>query len=349
MDPVISVYRQHVQRFVTTCSANKTLVEHAFLNKESSDHICETLRHKIKQTEADGEHHNALMGFQLPFESPSFCVIEIGCCSSVAAFSRYWAERNFDSYDDYVQGILSVEGKGFDIFQRMTGEPLPTPVTRETVSRFLVGHVLHTEQERILLMSALWRPATEQYGIATFASELMDKKTTSPQESIRHFVLTREEIEAKDVDPFLLGIAREIEARGGISELQGKIAFSIAGYDTDPREVWEVPEIREYFAQIDRKMPFFLYYIANEAHASLVRVFLKMFMPPSFFEQLQVSDETRDAALAFLLSRLNEVTAYCVGVSSTEGLAVDPDETAFHALRCCGKDVSRDDVKRMHA
>lgn len=348
MDPIFDVYHRHMEKLVAALPVNKEMVRCAFLDRKSADRICHTLSIKTKQTAEDGAYHNAISGFALPFESPSFCIVEVGCCRSVQAFSEYWAERNFDSYQDYVHGILYVDGKGFDLFQMMTGESLPATPTRDTVSRFLIGHVLRTEKENMLFTSVCWKPAISQYGIELFAPELFGDKTHTPLQTVRHFVLTREEVEGGAIERFLLGIGREAEAKGGISKIQGKIAFSISGYETDQRELWEIPEVKAYFVELDRTAPFFLYYIANEAHAPMVRVFLKMFVPPLYFEQVKVPNEIRDTTMTFIMSRLNKVMEYCEKVSAADGLPIDPDETAYHVMRCSGINVSREDVKKMH-
>jgi len=348
MNPIVDVYHKHVEKLLAVLPANKDLARHAFLDRESENRICQTLMLKTQQTAADGTYHNSIVGFSLPFESPSFCIVEVGCCQSVQAFSEYWAERNFDSYQDYVNGILCGDGKGMDLYQTMTGESLPEKPTRDTVSRFLVGHVLRAENEKRLLMSVVWLPATSQHGIALLAPELLNEEDRTEFQSSHYFVLTREDVERCAVKRVLRFIGEEAEARGGISKIQGKISFSISGYDTDPRELWEIPEVKAYFVELDRKLPHFLYYIANEANGSMVRVFLKMFVPPSFFEQLKVPDEIRDATLNFVVSRLNKVTEYCAKMSVAEGLPIDPDETVYHVLRSCGINVSREDAERMH-
>jgi hypothetical protein len=348
-EPVIDTYRQHMEKLVACLPANKELVQHAFLDRESADRVCMVLLTKTKQTAEDGEYHNAIIGFPLPFEAPSFCIVEVGCSRSVDAFADHWAKLKFDSYQDYVHGILYVDGKGFDLFEKMTGETLPASPTRETVSRFLVGHVLKTEKEKMLFTSVIWLPAKADYGITVFPSELLDQETRTARQTVRHFVLTREEIKDGAVERLLFGIVKHAEAAGGLSKIQGKIVFSVAGYDTDPRELWEIPEVRAYFAKLDKQAPFILYYIANESHAPMVRVFLKMFVPPSYFGQTEVSDETRRAIWSFLTPRLNAVAKYCAEVSDAEGVPVDPDETAYLTLRCCGMDVTRENVKRWHA
>lgn len=161
------------------------------------------------------------------------------------------------------------------------------------------------------------------------------------------FELTREEVEQGRVDRLLLGIAREGNERGGLSSIQGRITFFVSGYEKDPRELYEIPEVRAYFHQLDTLAPFFLYYIANEVHGGIVRVFLKMFLPPEFFVRKSPSEGIKEKAINFLLSRLNSVTDYCKKLQEAEGATVDPGITAHQTLRCCGMMVDFDEAKKI--
>jgi hypothetical protein len=40
----------------------------------------------------------------------------------------------------------------------------------------------------------------------------------------------------------------------------GKFAFIVSGYDNDKREIYEIPEIRSYFAFLDRTFPYWLFF-----------------------------------------------------------------------------------------
>src|SRR6266446_8876578 len=121
------------------------------------------------------------------------------------------------------------------------------------------------------------------------------------QQLQRMFELTREEVEASSVERLLLGIAREGEARGGVSHVQGKICFFISGYENDPRELYEIPEVRNYFHKLDALAPFFLFFIASESQGALIRLFVKMFLNDgNFFANGDSTAEDKHLFVSFL-------------------------------------------------
>ena len=162
----------------------------------------------------------------------------------------------------------------------------------------------------------------------------------------RIFRLTKDEIENLQIERLLFGIATEAKNRGGVSEVQGKISFEVSGYDDDPRELWKIPEARSYFKKLDKAAPFFLYFIANENWAPIVRVYLKMFIDPDFFVMVgdELPESTEREVATFIDFRLKEVASYCKNVSIAEGKEVDPEETIYQTYRCLGFDVSKKEM-----
>jgi len=92
---------------------------------------------------------------------------------------------------------------------------------------------------------------------------------------------------------------------------------------------------------MDEIIPFFLFYIGNEANGELVRLFLGMFIDRTQFSDPNPSEETKNEFLEFLLARFNAVSDYCKRCSEAEGKEVDPVETAYHTFRCCGMMIER--------
>ena len=147
--------------------------------------------------------------------------------------------------------------------------------------------------------------------------------------------------------PFL-AIAREAEARGGVSRIQGTIGFFVSGYGDDSRELFDIPAVRDYFHEVDRVAPFFLYYIADESQGPLVRLYVKMFLVDGdFFANPNAPETDTHLFQSFLFSRLDAVGTYCRAVSAKEGVRLDPETVAYHTMRCCGMDVSLQDVQEI--
>ena len=45
--------------------------------------------------------------------------------------------------------------------------------------------------------------------------------------------------------------------------MQGKVAVLFEGYDDDPREVYEIPEVRRFCATLDRRFPYWFYFLTT--------------------------------------------------------------------------------------
>lgn len=56
-----------------------------------------------------------------------------------------------------------------------------------------------------------------------------------------------------------------------------KIAFYISGYDKDPRELWEIKEVRDFFFFLDNAFPYWFFWIKNDMPFELSP--LNLFIP----------------------------------------------------------------------
>ena len=64
--------------------------------------------------------------------------------------------------------------------------------------------------------------------------------------------ITRESVDQCDIQPMLEKLEFLSETREGALLWEGKLAVYFAGWDRDPRETAEIPEIRVYFRSTDR-------------------------------------------------------------------------------------------------
>jgi len=83
-------------------------------------------------------------------------------------------------------------------------------------------------------------------------------------------IVTREEIEACDIRPFLEAFA-PIHGRPRFP--MGEIHLLVSGYDDQPDELYLIPEVREYFQFLHSQWRGWLYYFELET-ASLRMAFL---------------------------------------------------------------------------
>lgn len=83
--------------------------------------------------------------------------------------------------------------------------------------------------------------------------------------------LYRNQIESGDLSGFLdfvksLGILAPEKAEANIvRQLQAKVGFFIDGYNEDPRELYQIPEVRNYIRQVQASWPYGLFFFGSHA------------------------------------------------------------------------------------
>ena len=173
MDKLLEPYFEHIDRIIGLIPVHKDLITGVLLDPGFVNNIGLILSTKTEQTQNDNLYHYAMTGFPLPFGSPSYCVFEIGVTYSVDNFRNYIISQQYEDYNDYVIGILDNKGKGFDLYETMTGDTTYKEINKETLSNFVFGHILRSLNEEILLMSVLWNAHGEEKGIMVFPPELL--------------------------------------------------------------------------------------------------------------------------------------------------------------------------------
>ena len=73
------------------------------------------------------------------------------------------------------------------------------------------------------------------------------------------FVATRKEVESRDISRFMANFGPQIPA-DKMREYQGKIFWTVDGYDSNPSELHEIPEVRDYYAEAHRHWPAWLFF-----------------------------------------------------------------------------------------
>ena len=95
----------------------------------------------------------------------------------------------------------------------------------------------------------------------------------------------------QEFDLIVLAEEREMIERGDISRIseiihsfhqfaknyEGNIAFAIDGYDDDPRELYEISEVRRWFAKLDKEFPYMMYFLSEQLNMPLL--YVAMFVP----------------------------------------------------------------------
>lgn len=88
------------------------------------------------------------------------------------------------------------------------------------------------------------------------------KARLSPAKDDRLLIeVPRAQVEAGDIAPVLQQLEFMTETRELAERWEGRVAVVFAGWDDDPREVTEIPEVRSYFAALTESFPYWLHFI----------------------------------------------------------------------------------------
>lgn len=84
------------------------------------------------------------------------------------------------------------------------------------------------------------------------------------------FFITRQQIEAEDLESSLDFLRSLVPSDNPqrIWSHKGRLSLVISGYDADPRELFEIPEVRRYLRSIDEHWPFWLFFL-NQVDESI--------------------------------------------------------------------------------
>ncbi len=72
------------------------------------------------------------------------------------------------------------------------------------------------------------------------------------------YVITREEIEALDLKRFLANFGPRVSVKR-LRQIAGRISFTVHGYEDREEEIFEIPEVREYFRIAHKRWPCWLF------------------------------------------------------------------------------------------
>lgn len=70
----------------------------------------------------------------------------------------------------------------------------------------------------------------------------------------------RAEVERSDVGPAMTKL-RKLLTRDVAPRLQGRVILVVRGFDDDPRELHQIPKVREWMQEIDRQFPLWFYFM----------------------------------------------------------------------------------------
>ncbi len=77
-------------------------------------------------------------------------------------------------------------------------------------------------------------------------------------------VVHREEVEAIDVSRTAAVLSRVLADRSAVERYRGRVDLSFHGYSNDPRELYEIPEVRRFCTKLDQAFPYWFYFFSTE-------------------------------------------------------------------------------------
>ena len=122
-------------------------------------------------------------------------------------------------------------------------------------------------------------------------------------------------------------------------ECQGKVEFYFFGYDDDPRELYEIDEVREYVRLLDAALPELLFFVRSQQPTYTLLVFALCHTNVSWEDGRSTLEVTRkvsfdtDNVAAFFdrhWAGLNQMTDW-LGMTEEENKKI-----SFDAARCLG-------------
>jgi len=76
-------------------------------------------------------------------------------------------------------------------------------------------------------------------------------------------VVSRDEIERLDLSNCLQVLNSLIESREKAMRFRDRVVFGVDGYNDDPRELFEIPEVRTFIRELDGKWPYWLFFLSK--------------------------------------------------------------------------------------
>ena len=76
-------------------------------------------------------------------------------------------------------------------------------------------------------------------------------------------MFSRQQVEAGDISETLALLRRLTAERQTAIDFCGRISLAVDGYNDDPRELFEVPEVRAYIKRLDQAWPSWFFFLSQ--------------------------------------------------------------------------------------
>lgn len=99
-------------------------------------------------------------------------------------------------------------------------------------------------------------------------------------------VIGRQQVEDGDIsEP--LGVLRQLLNREAAIKFCERVEVGVAGFDDDPRELYEIEEVRRFVCKLDSEFPYWLYFLTKRGTG--LSFILLCFCPPFLTPEAQTA------------------------------------------------------------
>jgi hypothetical protein len=86
-------------------------------------------------------------------------------------------------------------------------------------------------------------------------------------------VVAREDVENLALGPTLGVLRTWVESATHVSEVRGRLQMVFHGFDSDEREVWNIPAVRTFVQALDQQFPYWFYLVDLRADTLKILAF----------------------------------------------------------------------------
>ncbi len=77
-------------------------------------------------------------------------------------------------------------------------------------------------------------------------------------------VVSHDDVELNNISSTFSTLSSLLVDEATVRRFQGSVSVSFDGFNHDPREIYEIPKIRRFCAELDKHFPYWLYFLSME-------------------------------------------------------------------------------------
>ena len=117
----------------------------------------------------------------------------------------------------------------------------------------------------------------------------------------------RDAVETEDLDFMLNTLSHLLENQESVKRLRNSLTICFDGYNTDPRDVFEILEIRQYMRAVTQKFPYWFYFCSIEDHTLWLVLLCHCRMSKPTPGNYQFNHDDAYEIMSFLFHHLNQL------------------------------------------